>query len=73
MINYSIERELGAVGDNGKQLRLVAWGDNPAKLDLRPWWQTNGQEKPGKGITLTSAEAQELVDVLENYLSETKD
>lgn len=69
MIEYRIEQDLGAVGGNGKSLKLVRWGDNPAKLDLRTWRESEDGLKPGKGITLTDNEAKELAGVLAKYLA----
>jgi hypothetical protein len=68
MIDFQIEKDFGAVGGNGKSLKLVRWGDNPAKLDLRTWRESEDGLKPGKGITLTENEAKELAGVLTSYL-----
>ena len=49
-----------------KEVNLVSWNGRPAKLDIRAW-QKNHQ-KCGKGITLTRAEAEELLKLLNKIL-----
>jgi len=49
-----------------KEVNLVSWNGRPAKLDIRNW-QT-GHAKCGKGITLTTEEAAELVKLLNAIL-----
>lgn len=68
MFEFTIERELGLVGGNGKALNLVAWGENPAKLDLRAWRETEQGLRAGKGVTLTENEARDLSRLLNEYL-----
>lgn len=70
--SYEVVKKLGKLGDDSnKELRIVKWGDNDAKLDLRGWWEGNdGNEKCGKGISLTASEAKELVKLLNDYLEE---
>lgn len=68
MIDYEIEEELSSIGNKGKALKVIRWGDNPAKLDLRQWIEKDGDYKPGKGLTLSDAEARELMEALSSYL-----
>ena len=49
-----------------KEVNFVSWNGRPAKLDIRSWQRNH--EKCGKGITLTRAEAEELVKLLSNVL-----
>lgn len=65
---YSIEKDLRPIGTKGKALRLVCWGGRPARLDLRQWRQDGDELKPGKGITLSDEEAQDLLEALRDYL-----
>lgn len=54
-------------GNNGwnKELRIVSWNDADPKFDIRDW--APGDEKTGKGITLTEDEARNLMGLLEKY------
>ena len=49
-----------------KEVNLVSWNGRPAKLDIRSWQRNHS--KCGKGITLTRAEAEELVKLLSKVL-----
>lgn len=70
-IECNVERVLAEIGgtDRGmKRLTLTSWNGNPAKLDLRPWTiEPTGKALPGKGLTLTDAEARALCDALCAY------
>lgn len=57
-ITYEIVDRIGTAGR--KEVNMVSWNGNPAKVDIREW--VDG--KPRKGITLTDAEAEELYKVL---------
>lgn len=48
-----------------KEVNLVAWNGNPAKIDIRDWDEDH--ERMGKGIALTKAEAEELMKILQEY------
>lgn len=72
MIEYRTERiltELSSTGSSAKRLTVTSWNGNPAKLDLRIWRTDDAEPKPGKGITLTDAEAQTLLDALNGYFT----
>lgn len=73
-IPYKVERILSELSVNGtgrKLLTVTAWKNVPAKLDLRKWiLADDGKEHPGKGITLTDAEAENLSHGLEKYLKQ---
>lgn len=59
-INFELKKRIGTLSNrNGytKELNLVDWGGEYLKYDVR-LWMSDG--KPGKGITLTKAEAKEL-------------
>ncbi|MDR0497748.1 MAG: hypothetical protein LBH42_09050 [Treponema sp.] len=49
-----------------KEVNFVSWNGRPAKIDIRSW-QRNHQ-RCGKGITITTEEAEELVKLLSKIL-----
>jgi len=51
-----------------KEVNLVSWNGMPAKLDIRNWQKDH--KKCGKGIALTTEEAEELVKLLNKILKE---
>ena len=53
-----------------KELREVAWNDGTPKLEIRTWYNTNGQETCGKGITLSDEELSCLRFLLESLDTE---
>lgn len=73
MITYKIERTIAEISrtDRGiKRLTLTSWNGNPAKLDLRIWvTDETGKEKPGRGITLSEAEAFTLAAELQVFFA----
>ena len=73
MITHKIERTIAEISrtDRGiKRLTLTSWNGNPAKLDLRICViDEAGQEKPGRGITLSEAEALTLAEELQAYFA----
>lgn len=73
--SYEVNTVIGKLGEESKkELRVVAWNGNPAKIDVRDWWtDKDGNEKCGKGVSLTSDEAKALVDLLTEYLDDEDD
>ena len=65
---YEVKEVVGVISkgkSSTKELRLISWNDKDAKYDIRDWWtDKDGNEKMGKGITLTTDEAKELVKLL---------
>ena len=55
---------LSSQGNVSKELNLVSYNGNPAKLDLRIWKRTEQGEKLLKGLTLTGEEARVLKQAL---------
>jgi len=53
-----------------KEINLVAWNGRDPKIDIRNWHGENCEE-PGKGITLTDAEAEILYQALKVHLKKT--
>ena len=68
MYNFEILEDVAEIGEHGKALKVVKWGDRAPKLDLRTWRQEGAALKPGKGLTLTEEEAKQLADALQQYL-----
>lgn len=73
--SYEVKNIIGKLGENSKkELRVVSWNDREAKIDLREWYKTDdGEERCGKGISLTNDEAKVLVDLLTKYTEEDED
>ena len=46
------------------ELNLVAWGERPAKYDIRSW--SPNHDKMGKGITFTKEELTALKQLLDS-------
>ena len=71
---HDIQKRYGVLSDdrNGwrRELNLVSWGGRKPKFDLRDW--APNHEKMGKGITLTTEEAEKLRDLLIAALSEDR-
>lgn len=68
---YTIVDELGILSSSqkgwNKELNLVAWNGKEPKLDIRDWAPEH--EKMGKGITLTTEEAESLYELLKGFLN----
>ncbi len=70
-ISFTVEKRLAVLsssGESSKELTVVSWNGNPAKLDLRTWRTVDGEQRPGKGLTLNRKEAAELASALNKYL-----
>lgn len=69
-IKYEVVKELGIVAEGSrgwtKELNLVSWNDGAPKYDIRDW--SPNRERMGKGISLTEAEAKELLALLKKAL-----
>ena len=65
-ITFDIVKHFGVISEEKggwkKELNLVSWNGRTPKLDIRDW--APGHEKMGKGITLTSEEAEKLVELI---------
>lgn len=72
-ISYEVKKKLGKLSDK-LELRIVAWGEREAKLDIRQWYEDrDGNEKCSKGVCLTTDEAKQLVDLLTNFFDDEDD
>lgn len=71
-MEYKIERIIGEISkttSTSKMLTLTSWNGKPAKLDLRVWRRDeNGENIPGKGITLSDEEAAAVAAAISDYL-----
>lgn len=67
-LDFKIIKDYGSFGDAKwqKHLALVKWGKNKPKLDIRAW--NEDMTKMGKGITLDSSDAFDLIQLLEEAL-----
>ena len=68
MYYHTILKDVAEIGQHGKALKVIQWGERAAKLDLRQWMKDGDDLKPGKGITLSDEEAQDLLEALRDYL-----
>lgn len=72
MFEYQIEKTLAELssttGGTRKLLTVTAWNGRPGKLDLRTWREVNGEQQPGRGVTLNEEEADTLLSALQDYL-----
>jgi hypothetical protein len=72
--SYEVKNTLGKLGEDSKmELRVVSWNGRESKLDIRQWYEKDGEEKCGKGVSLTNDEAKALVDLLNEYLNDEDD
>ena len=73
--SYEIKKRIGSLGENSdKQLNIIAWNGREAKIDVRAFFtDKEGNEKMGKGVSLTNDEAKKLVDLLTEYFAEDED
>lgn len=65
--NYEIVEELGSLGFRGAwetKVRKVSWNGAEPKIDIRPW--NEDDTRMGKGVSLSEAEAQSLLEVLKS-------
>lgn len=67
-LNYEVIEKFGVLDSDSKmpkELRLIKWGDNDPKYDIRGWGTNeDGSEKMTKGITFDAEELMSLFDIL---------
>ena len=65
-IKYEITRHIGVLSESSKgwtkELNLISWNGREPKYDIRDW--APDHVKMGKGVTLTSEEADKLKSLL---------
>ena len=73
--SYEIKKRIGSLGENSdKQLNIISWNGRESKIDIRAFFtDKEGNEKMGKGVSLTNEEAKKLVDLLTEYLDDGDD
>ena len=67
MLKYTIVRRIATIKEwstTTLELNIVKWGNNPEKYDLRRW----EGDTPGKGLTLTEEDLEELFNVIGDEL-----
>ena len=64
--SFKIEENVAVISSGKGGWNKVAWGDRPAKYDLRSW--SPDHQKMGKGLTFTEEELKALKEKL-NALS----
>lgn len=66
-ITYEVKKVIGVISEgksSKKELRFVSWNGKEPKYDIRDYWtDKDGNEKMGKGITLTAEELAKLVEL----------
>lgn len=70
--SYEVKNTVGQLSDK-TWLKVVSWNGKEAKLDIRQWYEKDGEERCGKGISITNDEAKKLVDLLTEYLDDEDD
>ncbi len=64
--SYEITEQIGVLSEssNGwsRELNLISWNGREPKYDIRDW--APGNEKMGKGISLSKEEAKALKEIL---------
>lgn len=69
-MKYEIIKNLGVISTNkngwSREVNIVAWGDNPPKLDIREW--SPDHVKMSRGMTLPLNEVEILCMILHNYM-----
>ena len=67
-IKYEITKHIGVLSEGSKgwrkELNMVSWNDRDPKYDIRDW--SPGNEKMGKGVTLSAEE----IGVLKTLLAD---
>lgn len=70
-IQYNIEKALGMLSENKsgwkREVNLISWNGAEPKIDIRDW--APDHSKMGKGISLSSTEAQVLMQILTPFFA----
>jgi len=65
-IKFEITKHIGVLSEGSKgwrkELNLISWNDREPKYDIRDW--SPGNEKMGKGVTLSEDEVATLKNLL---------
>lgn len=64
-IEYEIVEHIGVLSENSKgwrrEVNLISWNGRAPKYDIRDW--SPGNEKMGKGLTLTEEEFKKIAEL----------
>ena len=72
-IKMEIIEKCGVISENNGyslELRYVAWNGGEPKYDVRQWYEKDGVEKCGKGITLTGEQLEKLGEIITELAKE---
>lgn len=76
-IKYEVIEKFGVLDSDSKvpkELRLVSWNGGDPKYDLRNWTtDDDGNEVPGKGLTLSCEELTGLFEILKRMDEEEEE
>ena len=65
---YEIVEQIGVLSENSngwsREVNFISWNARDPKYDIRDW--APGNEKMGKGISLSKEEAKALKEILNN-------
>ena len=69
-ITYEIVKSVGIISENEnskwrRELNLVSWNHGKPKFDIREW--SPDHRKMSRGITLTTDELQQIVDLYRDF------
>jgi hypothetical protein len=73
-ITCNVTESIAVLSENArgytKEVNLVSWNGNAAKLDIREWHPDH--ERCGKGITLSEDEGRSLLAALRSFYDEAE-
>ncbi len=76
-LKYEVIEKFGVLDSDSKmpkELRLIKWGDNDPKYDIRGWGvNDDGTERMTKGITSDAEELYSLFTILEEMNDKEED
>lgn len=68
-ITFAVHEHLGTLSTNKwgwtREVNLVSWNGNPAKLDIRNW--NPEHTKMGRGLTFNGSETAYLYEILKDF------
>ena len=74
-VTYEIKAQLGVIQEYPtgwkKEMNMVSWNGNAAKIDIRDWDENH--EKMSRGITLNEKEVANLLDIVTDKAPEIKE
>ena len=74
-VTFEIKAQLGVLTEYptgwNKEVNMVSWNGNAAKIDIRDWDENH--EKMSRGITLNEKEVANLLDIVTDKALEIKE